>query len=415
MAFTLPSISLEADALEGLTIPQLVLDASELTGVTLPTLILDASTLTTGINLPPIYLTEDAPSTLTYVASGGVVLSGGADIVGEPYAATGGVRVGGEADVDATSVSISEFYPRGGARATGAAAVVFDFVEFKPSGGVRVSGAAANTMKTPLHTPSGGVQVSGEAKDPLVVMTGGVSVSGEADVVSIQILVVTPSGGVQVSGGATAASALLITPSGGVQASGAAAVLSKSPVHVPEGGVELSGAAVSVFIPSGYVITPENPLVDVFTGWAINYMTSAASRYEDLPITSMCRFKGKTYATTAAGIYEYGADDDAGQPIKASITIAKSDFGQKFNKRVPYVYLGYKSDSNMRVSIVTNEQTASYYDLQMPEAGSRGARAKTGRGLEGLYWSFRVDNKDGAFFELDTLKIEYTLLRKMGV
>lgn len=342
------------------------------------------------------YVEEEGP----FIASGGVEISGFALVepVDDLFIPTGGIRVSGAATIIAKKVTVFQYFPRRGVRVGGAAAQVFRFTRFKPSGGVVVNGEAVTRYIAPFFFATGGAQIG-----------------GTAEVTSISIFDYDPSGGISVSGAAAVTSAFVFVPSGGVRANGAAGVVIKQPVFVPSGGIRVSGLAQAIYLPSGAVLTPENPLADMFTGWAMNYDTLAATRYEDLPLTSMCRFKGKTYGTNAAGIYELGADTDAGQPIKASITTAKSDFNEKVNKRVPYVYLGYKSDTNMRVSVVTNKKSASYYDLQKPESGNRGSRAIIGRGLDGLYWSFRVENKEGAFFELDMMKIEYTLLRKMGV
>lgn len=387
-----------------------------------------------------LFLTEEGPSVFEFEAAGGVEVSGEATVAeGALFTASGGVHVSGSAEIDG-----NPFYhdASGGVLVAGEALVIIPFVytatggvggsgtatvvakkvtlfQYFPRGGVRVSGVASQVFKFTRFKPSGGLLISGEAAvryiAPFFFASGGARIGGAAEVSSITIFDFDPSGGVLVSGAAAVTSAFVFVPSGGVRTNGAAGVVIKQPVFVPSGGIRVSGLAQAIYLPSGAVLTPENPLADVFTGWAMNYDTLAATRYEDLPLTSMCRFKGKTYGTNAAGIYELGADTDAGQPIKASITTAKSDFNEKVNKRVPYVYLGYKSDMNMRVSVVTNKRSASYYDLQKPESGNRGSRAIIGRGLDGLYWSFRVENKEGAFFELDMMKIEYTLLRKMGV
>jgi hypothetical protein len=163
------------------------------------------------------------------------------------------------------------------------------------------------------------------------------------------------------------------------------------------------------------VATAENPYAIPFPGWAINYETNAPSRYDSLPANSMCLFNGKTYMACAAGIYEIGADDDAGRPIHASATVAQTNFGSTKNKRIPYVYVGMRSSGAMQLKAIANNQSDRYYALNAIGGAVRGSRADLGKGLEGQYWQFRVDNVNGADFELDSIEFKPTVLSRHGV
>ena len=163
------------------------------------------------------------------------------------------------------------------------------------------------------------------------------------------------------------------------------------------------------------VATPENPYAIPFPAWAINYETNAPSRYDSLPANSMCSFNGKTYMACAAGIYEIGADDDAGRPIHASATVAQTNFGSTKNKRIAYVYVGMRSSGAMQLKAIANNQSDRYYALNAIGGAVRGSRADLGKGLEGQYWQFRVDNVNGADFELDSIEFKPTVLSRHGV
>lgn len=163
------------------------------------------------------------------------------------------------------------------------------------------------------------------------------------------------------------------------------------------------------------VSTPENPYNTPFPSWAINYETNAPSRYDSLPANSMCIFNGKTYMACAAGIYEIGADTDAGRPIHASATVAQTNFGSTKNKRIPYVYVGMRSTGAMQLKAIANNQSDRYYALNAIGGAVRGSRADLGKGLEGQYWQFRVDNVNGADFELDSIEFKPAVLSRHGV
>ena len=185
-----------------------------------------------------------------------------------------------------------------------------------------------------------------------------------------------------------------------------------------DGGMILAAPAPQIFAilfhPTD-VATPENPYAIPFPAWAINYETNAPSRYDSLPANSMCIFNGKTYMACAAGIYEIGADDDAGRPIHASATVAQSNFGSTKNKRIPYVYVGMRSSGAMQLKAIANNQSDRYYALNAVGGAVRGSRADLGKGLEGQYWQFRVDNVNGADFELDSIEFKPAVLSRHGV
>ena len=163
------------------------------------------------------------------------------------------------------------------------------------------------------------------------------------------------------------------------------------------------------------VSTPENPYNTPFPAWAINYETNAPSRYDSLPANSMCLFNGKTYMACAAGIYEIGADDDTGRPIHASVTVAQTNFGSTKNKRIPYIYVGMRASGAMQLKAIANNQSDRYYALNAIGGAVRGSRADLGKGLEGQYWQFRVDNVNGSDFELDSIEFKPVVLSRHGV
>lgn len=300
----------------------------------------------------------------------------------------------------------------GGISVTGKAGVRTQAALYKPVGGINVGGAP-RVVYNPVVFGKGGARLGGKARTPLHIAVGGASVAGSATQRFTKVFVA--SGGVQIAASALSRSIRAYQPTGGLVLGGHAALLYKNPVYNPKSGLGLSGAALSYFVPSGAVTTPENPYNNPFEAWAVNYETAAASRYARMPGNSICRFKGVTYVANAGGIYALDADTDAGQPINASITLGTTDYGVKYNKRVQYVYLGFKSDLPMLLTTHTNKKTKSYSDVQPAGGGNRGSRAILGRGLEGLYWAFKLENKNGAYFELDNFRLEATITNRMGV
>ena len=397
MAIALPVYETTAEAPAGLALPPYALDASAPASLALPTWL----------------LTEKIPSALTVTPSGGVVIEGGADIMADPWFPSGGVTAGGESEVSAVIVLLFEFYAYGGVRAGGAATVATAWSEFVPAGGARVGGAAVVSDYYSTHTPSGGIQVGGVANIQHTA-SGGVLAGGAATVIAIYPLMHVPAGGVVLGGAAAIAGVGVVTGAGGVLIGGAAVVGEYFPTYVPAGGVELGGAATAFALPAGSVSTPENPYAEAYPGWAVNLDTGAPSRYMGLPATSMFQHAGKTYVTNAAGVYELTGGSDAGQPIRASVTLPRSDFSDGHEKRVPWVYVGARTAGPLVLKVITDSPSVRYYAVTSGGASMQGYRVRIGKGLKSRYWQFRLENKAGADFDLDSIEILPNVLRQRG-
>jgi hypothetical protein len=298
-------------------------------------------------------------------------------------------------------------------RAGGAATVATAWSEFVPAGGARVGGAAVVSDYYSTHTPSGGIQVGGVANIQHTA-SGGVLAGGAATVIAIYPLMHVPAGGVVLGGAAVIAGAEVVTGAGGVVAGGAAVVGEYFPMYAPSGGVELGGAAIAFALPAGSVSTPENPYAEAYPGWAVNLDTGAPSRYMGLPATSMFQHAGRTYVTNAAGIYELTGDSDAGQPIRAAVTLPRSDFSDGHEKRVPWVYVGARTAGPLVLKVITDSPSVRYYAVTSGGASVQGYRVQIGKGLKSRYWQFRLENKAGADFDLDSIEILPNVLRQRG-
>lgn len=366
-----------------------------------------------SLALPVWLLTEKIPSVLTVTPGGGVAIEGAADIMADPWFPVGGVAAGGESTVSEVIVLLFEFYAYGGVLAGGAATVATAWSEYVPAGGTQAGGGAVISDYYSTHTPSGGIQLGGVA-DILHTPTGGVLAGGAATVVAVTPLWHAPTGGVVAAGAATLAFVAKPVPSGGVEVAGAAVVGDYYPVFTPSGGVLLGGAAIAFALPAGVVSTPENPYAEAFPGWAVNLDTGAPSRYAGLPATSIFQHADKTYATNAAGIYELTGKTDAGQPIRAAVTLPRSDLSDGHAKRVPWVYIGARSPGALVLKVLTDSPSVRYYAVTSGSDTLRGYRVQIGKGLKSRYWQFRVENKAGADFDLDSIEIMPTVLRQRG-
>jgi hypothetical protein len=163
------------------------------------------------------------------------------------------------------------------------------------------------------------------------------------------------------------------------------------------------------------VATTENPYGQAFPGWAMNLETNAQSRYDEVPANSLCRFNGVTYLSCAGGLYALDGDTDAGRNIDAYFMTGQSDLENSYNKRVFAVYSGVKATGPMLLKAIANNGEGRYYAFTGSGGAVQGSRATLGKGLEGRYWQFRIENQNGCDFELDSLEFKPEILKRRGV
>jgi hypothetical protein len=328
--------------------------------------------------------------------TGGIKIGGSATItfqIAYVHQMTGGIGVGGTSPMEFTTPTVHTWEPSGGV-VLGGEAKVTDNIPHLPSGGL-VLGGAAPVLESIAHLPSGGIVLAGGAPNA-------------------SVMVFPPSGGIVVAGAAPISATTYHLPSGGVVIAGAAAVSDYRAWHQPEGGIVLGGTALAYVVPSGTILTTENPYNDEFPGWAINLETGAPSRYRRLPANSFCVFGGKAYVANAGGIYELGGEDDAGQPIRAFICLPTTDYGSEMNKRIPDVFIGLKAKGRMRLEVRTNTGEAAYYDVTDIKGDLLARRVVLGQGLEGRYWTLGLANTEGCAFSFQSMSYTPTLLKRHG-
>jgi hypothetical protein len=396
-------------------------------GVKLPTFTTGAITQF-GIKLPTLYSGENQPLAFTLTPTGGVKYSGAARVTSFPYSdvpfiPTGGIKYSGEATVAHYYAIAFELYPLGGIKYTGAAPVTDGWNTFFPTLGIKYTGAVTVTSGISVYAGTGGVKYTGTAtilggvlSSPSVpfLPSGGWKISGTATIEAVNPLEFIPTGGRRMSGISLVAMGAVFPPSGGRFISGAALIADGWNTHVPSGGRRIGGSAPAYLFPASFIPTAANPVNEAFPGWAINYLTNAPSRYDGLPANSITVLNGIAYVANAGGIYALTSITDDGQPIRASMALPTTDFGSRYDKRMSNVYFGYSSAGHLRLKVSTNTNSGIYSDLDPPATGSRGNRAKVGKGLSGLYWAFRLANVAGGDFEFNSAEITPFIMPRKG-
>ncbi len=131
---------------------------------------------------------------------------------------------------------------------------------------------------------------------------------------------------------------------------------------------------------------------------AVNTMTGAVSEYTGFGFQSVT----PTHAGSAIGLFEWGGDTDAGQPIVATVTTGKQLWGGSFKKTAQMVYFSLKGSGTSTMTVVGENASYNYLFPVRPTGESR---SKPGSGIRENYLAFGYSNTDGADFQLDRIEV----------
>ena len=143
----------------------------------------------------------------------------------------------------------------------------------------------------------------------------------------------------------------------------------------------------------------------------VNWDSKASTKYENYDFNSFAQIGQRYYGVKADGVYLLEGDDDAGVPIRASLSFGKLDFGSMFKKRVPYAYMGVSSTGKMYLKVTANGETYTYA-ARRSDDHLRAQRVDLGRGLTATYMEFELYNSNGADFELGSVEFSFMPLTR---
>lgn len=130
--------------------------------------------------------------------------------------------------------------------------------------------------------------------------------------------------------------------------------------------------------------------------------TGGSTRYTNYGFNSFAQFDGVHYGAKADGIYKLQGRNDAGQKVKASIDLGKTNFGSPMLKSLPYCYLGVASSGALLLKVTADKQTY-VYSLTSSSEELKNQRFEPGRGLRAAYFRLVLES-DGDVFDLASIE-----------
>jgi len=146
-------------------------------------------------------------------------------------------------------------------------------------------------------------------------------------------------------------------------------------------------------------------------GWIINPNLSASTALDNYDFTGFGQHKGKHYGIRPDGLYVLEGDTDNGVQIDSFVSLGNRNFNTAKQKRVPHAYIGAATDGRMVLKVIVNGQEY-LYAVKNPSTDMAEQRVDIGRGLRSNYWNFELMNREGADFEIDTIKFMPIVLER---
>lgn len=146
-------------------------------------------------------------------------------------------------------------------------------------------------------------------------------------------------------------------------------------------------------------------------GWIINPNLAASTALDNYSFTGFGQHKGKRYGIRPDGLYVLEGDTDNGTRIDSFISLGNRNFGTAKQKRMRHAYIGASTDGRMVLKVIVNGQEY-LYAVKNPSTDMAEQRVDIGRGLRSNYWNFELMNREGADFEIDTIKFMPIVLER---
>ena len=136
-------------------------------------------------------------------------------------------------------------------------------------------------------------------------------------------------------------------------------------------------------------------------------MNQAISTYSNYNFNSIACFNGTYLGATDTGIYPLTGDTDNGTDIDASIKTGSMNFGDTIIKYARDVWITFRSDGNLTLSIFVDEDTTTTIQKQTTIVSDTiiEERLKPPRGLRGRFYTVELKNLSGADFDIDSLNM----------
>jgi hypothetical protein len=136
----------------------------------------------------------------------------------------------------------------------------------------------------------------------------------------------------------------------------------------------------------------------------LNLVNKAPSQ-STLNFNSMCKFNGEYLGASSTGVYKMVGYNDNGVQIPSIVKSGMNDFGSHSQKRFRFFYFGVETTGDLILKVFADGSIVGEEYSTSPLAQEvRTIRVPISRKGQARYWSWSVENVDGSFFSLYSVK-----------
>jgi hypothetical protein len=183
-------------------------------------------------------------------------------------------------------------------------------------------------------------------------------------------------------------------------------------VTIPTYRIALDGhvsaeATLNIVIPMLLFHAEQLVESDDYLTMAMNTKNKALTIFNNYLFNSLCAFGGKHFGATSTGIFDLDADKnkDNGEMIEWNWKTGYLDLEQIQKKKLVEAWLSYKTDGDIKFTVMQPNGEEYEYILQGIDPTETGLRLKFGRGIRTKYVALDISNIDGSSISLDELKL----------
>ncbi len=161
-----------------------------------------------------------------------------------------------------------------------------------------------------------------------------------------------------------------------------------------------------ITIPMLFITFEES--LSIYSSMVMNMANKALTIFTNYKFNSLCAFGGKHFGATAAGIFDLDTGTtDNGVIIDWNLKTGYLDLEQRKKKKLIQSWLSYKTDGDVKVTVIQPNGESYEYILTGIDDTETGLRLKFGKGIRTKYLALNMESIDGSTLDLDEWKLHF--------
>jgi len=141
-------------------------------------------------------------------------------------------------------------------------------------------------------------------------------------------------------------------------------------------------------------------------GIVVNGVKGSISQYSGLNFNSLCFHNGKLIGASSNGIFILEGDSDNGTDIEAIVKTLSTDLESSNQKRLRSIAVSGDLKGDLKVFPVFDDDEAEEHTIDpVDPVYQRTYKVPVNRDNKGVCLGVRIENVNGAYFEIETIDI----------